>query len=95
MPKMKKATALCLVFCIMPCLFIIPVFCAPLEATISGGEDFCPLLAFTVTSDTPLLAETIDSHSLLGEFTFVMQKPEVLNLPVLSFKINKPPISLS
>ncbi len=92
--KMKKTTALCLVFCIMPYLFIIPVFCAPLDLTISEKADFCPLLAFTVTSDTPLLAETIEIHSILGEFTSLVQKSAVFNLPILSFKINKPPLNL-
>jgi hypothetical protein len=88
-----RLVSLCLISCIAPCLFIIPVFCSPIEMSISQEQDFCPLVAFTVTSDTLILSENIDIHTMPQEFTFLMHKSAVFNLSVVSSEIDKPPLN--
>ncbi len=88
---MKFIIAAVLILCITPCLFIIPVFCAPIELTILEKTDFCPLLSFAITSDTLILAEAIIYPGIPEGFTPLEDNDELFNPPIVFFAKDKPP----
>jgi len=87
----KKIVAINLILCIVPCLFMLPVFCGPQELVLSEEEDFCPLLTFAITSDALILAEAIEYPDIPMGFTLLEDIQGVFNLPVICFVKDKPP----
>ena len=80
-----------LILCIVPCLFIIPVFCAPVEVSFIEDKDFCPLLSFAVTSDALILAGSISDLNIPEGFIPLNDIFELSNIPLISFEKDKPP----
>ncbi len=85
-----KLAALLLILCIAPCFFIIPVFCGPVEISLSQETNFCFLMAFEVTSDTLILAETISYQNIPRIFTRVSDISELLTIPIFSVVKDRP-----
>ncbi len=83
--------AIILILCVVPCLFIIPVLCGPVELSLSEEEDFCILLAFAATSDVLILAEAITYPSIPEGSTFLKDTPELFNIPIVFFVKDRPP----
>lgn len=92
---MKKIVILLLISCVVPCLFVIPIFCEPQEVTLSEKEDFCPILSFAVTSNTLILAEPVTYISVPEGYTILKDIPQVITLPVFHSVKDKPPKTLS
>ncbi len=88
--KMRK-TAIVLLLCVIPCLFIIPIFCAPTGLSVSEEAEFCPLLSFTSTSNVLILAESITDFSVPDDNSFLIENIRPLNIPLFSSAIDKPP----
>ena len=86
-----RLVALLLALCVMPCLFIIPVLCDPVELSISEEEDFCLILPFVITSDVLILAEAIIYPSIPDGFTLLKNDAEFFHIPLVFFVKDKPP----
>ncbi|GBE06197.1 MAG TPA: hypothetical protein ENG95_03370 [Nitrospirae bacterium] len=86
-----RSAAVLLLLCVIPCFFIIPVLCGPVELSIGEENNFCWIMSFINTSDALILAPSITYLGIAEGVAFLKDTQEPFNIPLVFSKKDRPP----